>query len=732
MTPAYFVRLVVIWCFLLGLAGVKASGAEPIRVHPENPYIFEFRGQPTLLRTFGPHYGWVFDSSLSAIPHLDVFQRDGMNLTRIWAIGYPADSPESFIQPWSRSTTGTNGLDGAKKWDLFTWDEAYFTRLKAFVQAASDRGIVVELTLFSVFYNNTEWNKSPLHGSNNVQGYGSTTNYYDCFRQNSVNAQLLERQLAAVRRIVNELNGFDNVYYEVQNEPWWNETGIKDSEEVAFQNAMLAAIRDEESLLPNRHLVAHNYPQQMSAMSAGFDILNEHYPAAAPGSPIAGAEALLSNHYSRGKILSLDETDTLTAPQARLEAWMFLIGGGAVYSGLDFAGLVYYNPGFPGGDTTLGNTVRQGIRNIGTFMDRTNLVALRRNLAWVTGGKPTGATLQASASPGQQYIAYLHHGQSGNQNFQLRYDPIDSGNHNVSLNVTLPAGTWRAVWTRPSDLEDVKIEEFTHAGGARTLEQVTYQADIALRIDRTGVGDATPPPTPSGLNAVASPDARITLSWNTVPSFDVAAYHVYRSESPGVSIDPAQRIAVVPPETPTFADQLTLDGITYYYAVTAVDQSANEGSAAETSATSIVPYPDLQISANEAGQVVVSWTSNSAGWYLQESPDSSPGSWVYSPLVPVVAGDQFQVTFTPTSQGRNFRLIFQAPPPPVLQVSWNPGNQMVLTWTTASAGWYLQQSPDLSEGSWENVTLTPTVVGNQYQLTMSATAPCCFFRFILP
>jgi hypothetical protein len=714
------------------MGGIQTSAAQPIRVHPENPYIFEFRGQPTLLRTFGPHYGWVFDSSLSAIPHLDVFQRDGMNLTRIWCIGYPADSPEHFIQPWARSTTGTNGLDGQKKWDLNTWDEAYFTRLKNFVQAAGERGIVVELTFFSVFYNNTEWLRSSLHPGNNVQGYGSATNYYDCFRQNSANAQLLERQLAAVRRIVREVNEFDNVYFEIHNEPWWNETGIKDAEEVAFHSAMLAAIRDEESQLPNKHLVAHNYPQQMTAMSADFDILNEHYPAPVPGSPIAGAEALLSNHYSRGKILSLDETDTLTAAQARLEAWMFLIGGGAVYNGLDFAGLVYYTPGFPGGDTPLGNSVRQGIRNIGTFMDRTNLVALRRDLTWVTGGKPTGATLQASSSPGQQYIAYLHHGQSGNQNFQLRYDPIDSSNHSVSLNVALPAGTWRAVWTRPSDLEEVKIEEFTHGGGTRTLEPVTYQADIALRIDRTGVGDATPPPTPTGLSAVATPDGRITLSWNSVPSFDVAAYHVYRSDSPGVTINPASRIAVVQPETTSFADQLTMNGITYYYAVTAVDLSLNEGAAAETSATSIVPDPEIHISTNESGQVVVSWPSTAVGWYLQESPDSSPGSWVYSPLVPVLVGNQFQVTFTPAGQGRNFRLISQAPPPPVLAVSRGAGNQILLTWTRASVGWNLQQSVDLSEGSWQNVTLTPAVVGDNYQLTLSATTPCCFFRFILP
>ena len=89
---------------------IAALGSTPIRVHPVNPYIFEFRGKPTVLRTFGPHYGWLFNSSLSALPHMDVMQRDGMNLTRIWAMGYPSGVAQDLIQTWSRSTTGTSSL----------------------------------------------------------------------------------------------------------------------------------------------------------------------------------------------------------------------------------------------------------------------------------------------------------------------------------------------------------------------------------------------------------------------------------------------------------------------------------------------------------------------------------------------------------------------------------------------------------------------------------------------
>jgi len=94
-------------------------------------------------------------------------------------------------------------------------------------------------------------------------------------------------------------------------------------------------------------------------------------------------------------------------------------------------------------------------------------------------------------------VAYLHHGKSGVTNFQLNYNPIESTNHSVSLAVTLPAGTWKAVWTRPSDLAEIKVQEFTSTGAAKTLDPLTYQADVALRIDKVAV--PVPPPAPTGL-----------------------------------------------------------------------------------------------------------------------------------------------------------------------------------------------------------------------------------------
>ena len=652
----------------------SANAAEPVRSHPQNPYILEFRGRPTLAATFAESYDSVRDQYREFIPYLNALHQDGINLTRVWLIGHPLDFDNSaphLIQPWPRSTSGPSALDGLGKWDFSAWDENYFNRLKAFAQAASDRGIIVEFTFFSVLYDDQEWRDSPYHPSNNVQGYGSSANRYDPFRQISANASLQAALESAVRRIVRELNPFDNIYYEIQNEPFWNEPGVRDADEAAFHNSMLTAIRDEESGLPNRHMVAHNFPQQLANLSTDFDIINEHYPAAVPSTTIAGCEALLSNHYSRGRILGFGESDTFNVPQTRLEAWMFFSGGGSIYNGKD-AQFVVYTREEPAGDTPLGRDIRGTLRNALTYMNQLHLVALRRDFSWILSGVPAGAKYQAKASRGQQYVAYFHHGKSGNQPFQLRYDPIDSSNHVAAPTVLLEAGSWRAVWTRPVDLAVIATEEFNHPGGPRTLAAVTYQEDVALRIDRTNGADFTPPPIPGNLFVTPGQNGTLAISWTPVQAADLASYRIYRSENPEVPADAAHLVASLTAANTSYTDSSIIAGTTYYYAATSVDLSGNESAASAATpsiASPAMPSPSLTGSASgdpppppgESGQVI-QWSASFPGWHLQESPDLSPGSWTVSTLPVTLVDGQYQVSIPSDGAQRFYRLA--GPPPP--------------------------------------------------------------------
>ena len=199
---------------------------EPLRLHPENPHYFLFRGKPTVLVTSGEHYGAVVNLDFKYDVYLDTLASDGLNLTRLFVGSYlekPGDfkirfntlapAPGRAVTPWARSTTdGYAG--GGPSFDLDRWDAAYFARLKDFVAKAEARGIVVEVVLFSNWYG--KGTMSPLHPSNNVNGL-------DAVAPDAVhtlaNGALLARQEAMVRKLVAELNAFDNVYFEIQNEP---------------------------------------------------------------------------------------------------------------------------------------------------------------------------------------------------------------------------------------------------------------------------------------------------------------------------------------------------------------------------------------------------------------------------------------------------------------------------------------------------------------------------------
>lgn len=84
--------------------------------------------------------------------------------------------------------------------------------------------------------------------------------------------------------------------------------------------------------------------------------------------------------------------------------------------------------------------------------------------------------------------------------------------------------------------------------------------------------DMTPPQRPSGLTVVPGV-GRIFLTWNENKEVDIQGYHVYRSMKNGKDYE---RLTDKPLNRSTFSDESVKPGVTYYYAVTAVDKSGNE------------------------------------------------------------------------------------------------------------------------------------------------------------
>lgn len=87
--------------------------------------------------------------------------------------------------------------------------------------------------------------------------------------------------------------------------------------------------------------------------------------------------------------------------------------------------------------------------------------------------------------------------------------------------------------------------------------------------------DLFAPATPSGLQAVADPEASaIDLSWQPDTEADLAGYTVYRREA-GSNAAPARISPPAQPE-PSFRDTTAQPGHTYQYSVSATDRDGNE------------------------------------------------------------------------------------------------------------------------------------------------------------
>ncbi len=79
-----------LWVALLSV--LSASGyaqsspmqAIPIRLHPENPHYFLFRGKPTVLITSSEHYGAVLNPDFDYLAYLNALQAQGFNLTKVF------------------------------------------------------------------------------------------------------------------------------------------------------------------------------------------------------------------------------------------------------------------------------------------------------------------------------------------------------------------------------------------------------------------------------------------------------------------------------------------------------------------------------------------------------------------------------------------------------------------------------------------------------------------------
>ena len=476
-TKSFSPAFAVVLGLVLGTAS-RAEQPRPLSLHPGNPHYFLFRGKPTVLITSGEHYGAVLNLDFDYLRYLEALKADGLNLTRTFSGAYVepqgafqierntlAPAAGRFICPWAR-TSAPGYPGGGNKFDLTRWDATYFKRLKDFVSKASERGVVVEMSLFCPFYDETQWKLSPQNADNNVNGFAKVQR--DAVYTLDRNGGLLAVQDAMVRRFVEELRDFDNVYYEICNEPYFGGVTLD------WQNHIADVIVEAERTFPGKHLISRNVANGSAKVEGphpAVSIFNFHY--ATP--PVAVAQ-----NWGLWKVIGDNETGFKGTANRhyRTEGWEFILAGGGLYNNLDYSfavghedGTFHYPETQPGGG---GVALRRQLKTLKEFVegfDFTRMTpdsTLKPDSSPVRGGVPEKARARALFEPGKAYAIYL------------------TGGPRADLKVELPEGKYAVDWINPLTGKVDRSEVIDHKGGAATLVSPEYAEDMALRILRKG------------------------------------------------------------------------------------------------------------------------------------------------------------------------------------------------------------------------------------------------------
>jgi hypothetical protein len=473
----------------LGLAAVVLWGAgvspgaesgKPIALHPENPHYFLWRGKPTVLVTSGEHYGALLNGDFDYVRYLDELHAKGLNHTRTFSGVYHeiqssfgitdnplAPGPQAYVAPWPRGDR-PGARDGGHKYDLGRWNAAYFERLRGFMTHARKRGVVVEMNLFCTFYNDDLWDVCPLNAANNTHGVGQCPRQEACTLKHP---DLVEVQRALVRKIVGELRGFDNLYYEVCNEPYFH--GVS----TAWQHEIVDTIVQAERQFPHKHLISMNIANGRAKVEKphpAVSIFNFHY--CVPPDVVA-------MNYQLNKVIGENETGFRGRDDLlyRTEGWDFLLAGGALYNNLDYSFTPKHPDGTfrayrsPGGGSP---ELRDQLRILKGFLDGLPLVRMKPDDSVIRAAS-ADVSARALVQRGNAYAVYVH--------VPLPRKPKDLQKHRrknmeVTLTLDLPSGKYTAEWVNTKTGRIDKREPLDHPGGPRKLASPKFSDDVALRV----------------------------------------------------------------------------------------------------------------------------------------------------------------------------------------------------------------------------------------------------------
>ena len=517
----------LLYLLLSNALGQNTQNEATFRRHPSNPRCFLYKGKPIVLITATEHYGAVLNGQFDYVPYLDELARNRLNLSRTFTfyrevedsippLGYTntlAPRPGQEVMPWKRSGPG-KANDGGMKFDLDQWNPAYFTRMKAFLKAAAARDIIVEIVFFCNPYRPSIWSWFPLHPDNNVNGAGGKIAEVGEFMEIH-DPTIFERQSGFVRKIVQELNEFDNIYFEI-----CNETSARNSDpdiarrQDTWHLALSKIVRETEQNLPRKHLIAVNAHQRIPAYETRglryteigdapyrneplVDIINYHYTSRkTPGKGTAALEtagtrfgnisSFMEARRQVMKPLVFDENYSGIlhgAPDEwdrnRMEAWETILSGGAGFDHLDWSFTPDDATGsgkapIPDGRRLDARKFRQQLGVLARLWTECGPDQMRPNLKLVSSVPNQALAVASSREDGRVHVIYVADSRLKDGGFS---EPVRGG-----IALRLPPGKYR-VRMLPSGATEWSEETLLQSDGKEIhLPFPEFRFDCAVMV----------------------------------------------------------------------------------------------------------------------------------------------------------------------------------------------------------------------------------------------------------
>ncbi len=310
-----------------------------------------------------------------------------------------------------------------------------------------------------------------MNATNNINGIG------DCPREEVYTMKyrdLLDIQLDVTRKIIHELRGYDNLYYEICNEPYFGGVTME------WQHKIVDTIVEAEKDFAEKHLISMNIAngkKKVENPHPAVSIFNFHY--CVPPDTVA-------MNYNLNKVIGENETGFRGKADIlyRTEGWDFLLAGGALYNNLDYSftakhpGGTFRDYKSPGGGSV---ELREQLGILKRFLYNFDFVHMKPKNSVIRNVSPK-LTAGALVNPGKEYAVYLH--------VPLPKKPKDlqerqRDNINATITLRLPRGSYAAEWINTKTGKMEKREKFDHADGNKQLHSPQFDNDVALRLSRT-------------------------------------------------------------------------------------------------------------------------------------------------------------------------------------------------------------------------------------------------------